>query len=75
MSTLNRNNTYFLKSQMRLLKMKTGISIMKNTLEGIHSKCNISEGRTSKRRTYSNINTQSETEAKKTEKEQSVHEL
>ena len=47
---------------------------MKNTLEGIHSKCNIAEGRTSKR-TYSNINTQSETEAEKTEKEQSVCEL
>lgn len=34
MSTLNRNNTYFLKFKMRLLKMKTGISIMKNTLKG-----------------------------------------
>ena len=74
MSTLNRNKTYFLKSQIRLLKTKTEISIMKNTLEGIHSKCNIAEGRTSKR-TYSNKNTQSETEAEKTEKEQSVREL
>lgn len=68
MSTSNINNTYFLKSQMRLLKTKTGISIMKNTLKGINSEFNVAEGRISKIRTYSNINTQNETETKKIQK-------